>query len=208
MRDGSDLTASALGTPNRYAQLVLAKEALTVAFSAMHLYFDDLQIGQEFESLGRTITEADIVNFAGLSGDFNPIHVDHAFAQSTPFRRPIAHGLLVFACASGLSVLSPPMRTLAFVGIREWVFRAPIFIGDTIRVRSRVNDLRMRGRGRRGEVDWQRTIVNQDGKIVQEGVLTTLVECRQPSLPQPADAPPSKPAMPSESAESTTPVDA
>jgi 3-hydroxybutyryl-CoA dehydratase len=159
-----------------------------VTFSTMHLYFDDLHVGQEFESLGRTITEADIVNFAGLSGDFNPIHVDHVFAQSTPFRRPIAHGLLVLACASGLSVLSPPMRTLAFIGIREWMFRAPLFVGDTIRVRSRVNDLRLRGRGRRGEVDWQRTIVNQDGKVVQEGVLTTLVECRPSAHEQPSDS--------------------
>ena len=72
-----------------------------------------------------------------LSGDFNPIHMDHEFARSTPFRRPIAHGLLVFSVASGLTLDCPPMRTLAFLEIREWHFRDPVFFGDTIRVAAR-----------------------------------------------------------------------
>ena len=61
-----------------------------MSFTPSHLFFDDVEIGQEWRSLGRTITEADVVNFAGLSGDFNPIHMDHAFAKTTPFRQPIA----------------------------------------------------------------------------------------------------------------------
>src|SRR5438874_10340119 len=97
-----------------------------MAFTSSHLYFDDLSVGQEWESQGRTVTEADIVNFAGLSGDFNPLHVDHEFARGTPFRRPIAHGLLVMAVGSGLGLYAPPMRTLAILGIREWHFRAPV----------------------------------------------------------------------------------
>src|SRR6516225_5810072 len=72
----------------------------SMSFTPSHLYFDDVEIGQEWKSLSRTITEADIVNFAGLSGDFNPIHIDHQFAKTTAFRRPIAHGLLVFSIAS------------------------------------------------------------------------------------------------------------
>ena len=68
-----------------------------MSFSSQHLFFDDLELGHEWESLGRTITQSDIVNFAGVSGDFNPIHMDHEFAASTPFRQPIAHGLLVLA---------------------------------------------------------------------------------------------------------------
>ena len=64
-----------------------------MSFSSIHLYFDDLEVGQEWVSGGRTVTESDIVNFAGFSGDFNPIHIDAEFAKGTPFRRPIAHVL-------------------------------------------------------------------------------------------------------------------
>lgn len=149
-----------------------------MGFSAQHLYFDDVAVGQEWESLGRTVTEADIVNFAGLSGDFNPIHVDHEFARGTAFRRPIAHGLLVLSMASGLGLYCPPMRTLAFLGMREWHFREPVYAGDTLRVRVRVLDKEPRSRGRRGVVTWQRQIVNQVPKVVQEGVTLTLVEGR------------------------------
>lgn len=147
-----------------------------MSFTPFHLYFEDVEIGQEWESLGRTITETDIVNFAGLSGDFNPIHIDHQFAASTPFRRPIAHGLLVFSMASGLGLYSPPMRTLAFLGIREWHFRGPVFVGDTLHALSKVLSKEVRGRGRRGEITWHRQIINQDRKVVQEGITMTLVE--------------------------------
>src|ERR1700688_4102552 len=103
-----------------------------MSFTPQHLYFDDPEVGQHWDSLGRTVTEADIVNFAGLSGDFNPIHMDHEFAKTTPFRRPIAHGLLVFSIGSGLGLFAPPMRTLAILELKEWLFKGPTFIGDTI----------------------------------------------------------------------------
>src|SRR2546423_7503600 len=157
-----------------------------MAFTDSHLYFEDVAVGQEWESQGRTLTEADIVNFAGLSGDFNPIHVDHEFAKTTPFRRPIAHGILVMAVASGLGTHSPPARTVAFLGIRDWQFKGPVFAGDTIRVRTKVLSAERRGRGKRGEVHWQRTIVNQDGRTVQEAVTVTLVECRPAAAGEPA----------------------
>jgi acyl dehydratase len=149
-----------------------------MAFSTHSLYFDDVEIGQEWESSGRTVTEADVVNFAGVSGDFNPIHMDHEFAKTTPFRRPIAHGLLVFAVGSGLGVNCPPMRTIAFLQVREWNFKEPLFIGDTIKLKSRLIEKTPRGRGRRGEMVWYRGVVNQEGKVVQEGILVTLVEAR------------------------------
>jgi acyl dehydratase len=149
-----------------------------MAFSSHSLYFDDVEVGQEWESSGRTVTEADVVNFAGVSGDFNPIHMDHEYAKTTPFRRPIAHGLLVFAIGSGLGVTCPPMRTIAFLQVREWTFKEPLFIGDTVRLKSRVLEKSLRGRGRRGEIVWYRGVVNQEGKVVQDGVLVTLCEGR------------------------------
>ncbi len=150
-----------------------------MSFTPQHLYFDDVEIGQTWESLGRTVTEADIVNFAGISSDFNPIHMDHHFAQMTPFRKPIAHGLLILSMASGMTTYCPLMRTLAFVEIREWHMRGPVFIGDTIHGRSSVLSKEPRGRGRRGTICWHREILNQDGKVVQEGVILTLVEARR-----------------------------
>src|SRR5436309_720378 len=149
-----------------------------MSFTAMHLYADDVATGQEWQSLGRTITEADIVNFAGLSGDFNPIHLDQHFARTTPFRRHFAHGLLVFSVGSGLGIHAPPMRTLAVLSIREWHFRDPVFPGDTIHVVSKVLEKQVRARGRRGEITWRRQFFNQDGKVIMEGVTLTLVEGR------------------------------
>jgi acyl dehydratase len=154
-----------------------------MGFSSFHLYFDDLELGQEWVSSGRTITETDIVMFAGFSGDFNPMHVDHEFAKNTPFRRPIAHGFGVFSIASGLGVQVPPVRTVALLGVRSWKFGNPVFAGDTIHVRTRVAEKTLRGRGRRGEVVWYRAIINQEGKIVQEGEIVTLVECRPLNRP-------------------------
>lgn len=149
-----------------------------MSFATIALYFDDVEVGQEWESTGRTVTETDIVNFAGLSGDFNPIHMDHEFAKTTPYRQPIAHGLLVFSIGSGLGVNSPLMRTVAFLQVKAWNFTGPVFIGDTVRIRSKVLEKTVKGRGRRGEIVWQRTLINQEDKIVQDGQLVTLVECR------------------------------
>jgi acyl dehydratase len=149
-----------------------------MSFTNFHLYYDDVEVGQQWESLGRTITEADIVNFAGLSGDFNPIHIDHDFAASTPFRRPIAHGLLVFSIGSGLGLFAPPMRTLAILEIREWRFHEPVYVGDTLRVRSEVLHKEPRGRGRRGVITWKRQLLKHDKKLAQEGITVTLVEGR------------------------------
>ena len=149
-----------------------------MSFTPLHLYFDDVEVGQQWESQGRTITEADVVQFAGVSGDYNPIHMDHEFARGTAFRQPIAHGLLVFSVASGLGLYYPPMRTLAVLQVREWYFREPVVFGDTVRSQSLVLGKEVRARGRRGEITWQRRVVNQAGKVVQEGVVVTLVEGR------------------------------
>lgn len=149
-----------------------------MSFTPIHLFFDDIQVDQEWESLGRTVTQSEIANFAGISGDFNPIHVDHEFAKTTIFGRPVAHGLLVLSIGSGLGLNAPPMRTIAFLNLKEWNFKEPVYIGDTVRLKTKVLAKTERARGRFGVVTWQRQIVNQDGKIVQHGVTETLVEGR------------------------------
>jgi acyl dehydratase len=150
-----------------------------VALRAVELLgFDDLAVGDEWESPARTVTEADVVHFAALTGDFNPIHVDHEAARETPFRRPIAHGLLCLSYAAGLTSAAPRVDTMAFLGILGWAFHKPVFFGDTIRVLSRVEALEPRSRGRRGVVTWHRRIVNQAGEVVQEGRTQTLVRSR------------------------------
>jgi 3-hydroxybutyryl-CoA dehydratase len=150
------------------------------------LTFQDLAPGDEWESPGRTVTEADVVGFAGLSGDFNPIHVDHETARAGPFGAPVAHGLLGLALASGLALHAPRVETLAFLAILEWAFREPILIGDTIRVISRVVAVEPKGRGRRGVVTWQRLLLNQRGAVVQEGRTQTLVRGRASEGAEPA----------------------
>ncbi len=142
------------------------------------LAFDDLSVGDEWISPGRTVTEADVVHFAGISGDFNPIHMDHDFARKGPFRQPVAHGLLGLSIASGLTSNSPRVDTLAFLAIVEWKFLQPIAFGDTVHVVTRVAGLEVRSRGRRGVVTWHRRLINQEGVTVQEGVTQTLVRNR------------------------------
>ena len=79
------------------------------------LYFENIAVGETWTSLGRTITEADVVNFAGMTGDYDPLHVDHEFARQTPFGKPIAHGLLGLSLVAGLSSHFPCVKTIAFM---------------------------------------------------------------------------------------------
>ncbi|MBY0586086.1 MaoC family dehydratase N-terminal domain-containing protein [bacterium] len=142
------------------------------------LTFDDVAVGDTWISPARTITEADVVQFACLTGDFNPLHVDHEFARSTPFGQPIAHGLLGLSYVAGLGSHAPRMATLSFLKILEWNFLKPIFFGDTVHVRTEILAMEPKARGRRGEIIWQRELVNQTGDVVQMGRTLTLVAGR------------------------------
>jgi acyl dehydratase len=144
--------------------------------------FDDLTVGDEWESPRRTVTETDVVLFAGLSGDFNPLHVDQTSARNGPFGRPVAHGLLGLAIATGLVSHAPRVDTLAFLAILEWKFHRPIVFGDTIHALSTVEALQAQARGRRGVVTWYRRILNQDNHLIQEGRTQTLVRARSRGL--------------------------
>jgi 3-hydroxybutyryl-CoA dehydratase len=153
-------------------------------------FFDNVQIGDRWISPARTITETDVVNFAGLTGDYDPLHVDHEHARNTPFGRPIAHGLLGMSLVAGLGSHSPWMRTAAFVRIIDWKFLKPIYIGDTVHVETEVVGKQDNPR-RRGSITWVRRLVNHEGDIVQEGVTETLVLVQPvtiPSKPRPGRA--------------------
>jgi acyl dehydratase len=140
-------------------------------------YFEEIQVGEEYESPGRTVTESDIVLFAGLSGDYNILHTDAEFMKTSIFGERIAHGLLGLSIQAGLlSRAMLPYATIAFGGLR-WKFKAPIKIGDTIRVRARVAS-KKETKPDRGVVVLARTVVNQRDEVVQEGDTELIVERR------------------------------
>jgi acyl dehydratase len=143
-------------------------------------HFEEIQVGDEYLSPGRTVTEADIVAFAGLSGDYNVLHTDAEFMRTSIFGERIAHGLLGLAIQSGLGTraMPRPFATIAFLGVR-WRFKGPIKIGDTIKVRIKVTDKRETSKPDRGIVILQRSIVNQRGEVVQEGETDIMVERRR-----------------------------
>jgi 3-hydroxybutyryl-CoA dehydratase len=146
------------------------------------LYFEEFEVGMEVETRGRTITETDIVNFAGVSGDFNPMHTDAAYAAKTQFGQRVAHGMLGLAIASGLAYQMRFLEgtVLAFTGI-EWKFRAPIFIGDTIRVQAQVTKLREMKAAGGGFVTFDVKVVNQDNTLTQKGEWTLLIASKPPA---------------------------
>jgi acyl dehydratase len=147
------------------------------------LYFEDLELGMDWRSGGRTITEADIVAFAGVSGDFNPIHVDAEFAGTTAFGERIAHGALVLAVATGLRQQDGRFRgTLkAWLGMRDWRFRAPVRIGDTICVVNRVAELNPAKDAADGMLVQDVEVRNQDDVVVAAGQFVTLMRRRAPA---------------------------
>ena len=140
-------------------------------------YFEEFDVGDAVETAARTITEADIVLFAGLSGDYNQLHTDAEFASGTFHGERIAHGLLGLSIASGLvSQTGFAEGTVeAFTGL-EWKFRAPIQIGDTIRARLEVRRKKGMARLGGGFVVFDVTVLNQRDEVVQKGTWTVLVK--------------------------------
>lgn len=139
-----------------------------------YLFLEDLAIGSSWTSPARTITETDIISFACLTGDYDPLHVDQEYASNTPYGKRIAHGLLGLSMLAGLSSTYPRVRTLALVKVGEWLFQRPVYIGDTVHAVTEVESISPRGR-RSGEVVWHRKLINQRGECVQSGKLVTLV---------------------------------
>jgi acyl dehydratase len=144
---------------------------LETAPGATGLYFDDFSEGQSWVTPARTITEADVVAFAGISGDFNPLHTDEEFSKGTQFGGRIFHGPGVFAVATGLeSRLGIKDGTaIAFLGM-TWSLKAAVRIGDTIKVHQQVADLRpSSSKPDRGVVTFNVQVTNQHDEVCQEG---------------------------------------
>ena len=141
--------------------------------------FDDLFVGMRFRSPGRTITDADLVGFAGLTGDFSELHTSDVYARSSQFGRRVAHGMLGLAYAHGLMwARTGELRqtAIAFLGISDWRFVGPIFVGDTIFVDYRLAELRdSRSRPTQAIATFDVDLVNQDAKVVQQGRKALLV---------------------------------
>ena len=144
------------------------------------LYFEDFEIGLSLVTAGRTITEPDIVRFAGLSGDFNQIHTDAAFAAGGPFGERVAHGLLVQSIATGLAVQTGFIEgtVLAF---RELTckFSLPVFIGDTVHVKLEIVEKKALPRLGGGQIVMKFRVLNQEGKAVQRGNWIMLFQSRE-----------------------------
>lgn len=135
------------------------------------LYFEEFEPGQQMSTVGRTITEADVVNFAGVSGDYNSIHTDLAFSEASFYEQRVAHGLLVLSVASGLAMRSGLMEgtVIAWRDIQDWRFSLPVFIGDTIHAEMEVVDTKPMPRLGGGRVNMRVKIINQEEKIVMKG---------------------------------------
>jgi len=155
------------------------------ALKEEQIYWEDLNIGDSFDSPTRTITDADVTNFACLSGDFNRLHVDDEYAAKSHFGKRIAHGLLVVSIMSGLStrMLLNTFMERSLLGLLDMQckFPKPSFIGDTIGVRVIVDEKTETSKPGRGIVSFRRQVTNQRGEVVLEGVWKLLM------LRRPAD---------------------
>lgn len=151
-------------------------------------YLEDLEIGRRIETAGRTITEADIVAFAGLSGDFSPMHVDEEWARTNhAFGGRVAHGMLIASVSYPLR--APVVDFLDLVGWLEAVrrFRRPVRAGDTIRATWIIEEVRpSTSRPGTGVVRLAIEVRNQSGDVVQDGHDVLLVNARGTGGPGPA----------------------
>jgi acyl dehydratase len=142
-------------------------------------YYEDFEIGDEFVTPGRTVTEADVMLFAGLTGDYNRIHTDAEYMKSSMFGERIAHGLLGLSLVNGLKYRTDydSDGVLAFLGL-TWKFSGPIRFGDTIHAIIRIASKRETSKPDRGIMIQSIQVINQRGEVVQEGEFTSLMKRR------------------------------
>jgi acyl dehydratase len=142
-------------------------------------FFEDFDSGDEFITPGRTVTEADVMLFAGLTGDYNRIHTDAEYMKSSMFGERIAHGLLGLSLVNGLKYRTDydSDGVLAFLGL-TWKFSGPIRFGDTIHAVIRIASKRETSKPDRGIMIQTIQVINQRGEVVQEGEFTSMIKRR------------------------------
>lgn len=140
-------------------------------------FFEEFEVGQKIVTAGRTVTESDVVSFAGLSGDYNQIHTDADYAAGWMFGERIAHGLLVLSIATGLAVQTGMIEgtVLAFREL-EWKFSRPVMLGDTVHVEIEVVDMKALSRLGGGNVTMKVSVLNQHDEVVHRGQWVMLVK--------------------------------
>lgn len=152
------------------------------ALGALRYYWEDMEPGLTFETASRTITEADVVGFAGLSADYNRVHVDAEYAAGSVWGKRIAHGMLVASIVSGLNTRTVVNQLLepSLIGMLEVTYRwpKPTLIGDTIHARIEVAATRPTSHPARGIVEFRRTAINQRGEVVCECDVKMMVSRR------------------------------
>ena len=145
------------------------------------MYYEDFEIGHKVVSASRTISEADIMAFAGLSGDWNPVHVDAEYAKTSPFGQRVAHGLLGLSIAAGLAMqLGFLDRTVEAFSSLDWKFRAPIYIGDTLHIEAEVTQKKAVPGGLGGFVSFNVVAKNQRDETTQKGTWMVVVKSKPP----------------------------
>jgi 3-hydroxybutyryl-CoA dehydratase len=141
------------------------------------MWFEEFEVGQQVITPGRTITEGDIVAFAGLSGDYNQIHTNAEFSRQTPFGQRVAHGLLSLSITSGLAMRTGVLEgtVIAFREINNWKFSSPVFIGDTIHAELNIVETKPIPRLKGGSIVIEFVVKNQRDEVTMKGTWNALV---------------------------------
>jgi 3-hydroxybutyryl-CoA dehydratase len=176
----SDLAANSIDDSLHTGHI--ASQTFTIARHTMArgTYFSDFNVGDAFKSVGRTVTESDVCTFAGLSGDFNPLHTDATFAAKTPFGQRIAHGMLIASISTGLGQTLGIFEgtTLALME-QSFKYKAPVFFGDTVHMKLIVEAVKPSSKGGKGVVSFRSEIIKQDDTVVNIGSWTVMFRDRK-----------------------------
>lgn len=142
-------------------------------------YLDELNVGEEYITPSRTLTETDVVMFAAMSGDYNELHTSEEYMKGSQFGKRLVHGLLGLSVSHGLifrlGILDG--TAIALLGVDAWQFKGPLFFGDTIRVKVKIAEVRpSKSKPDRGILKLHMEIINQDDTVVQSGYKTLMMK--------------------------------